>query len=316
MNSDVLFQPIPRYHNDTPLVDCVITVSGFAGDDREIIANLCRLLGAHVQASLTISRKNKDIMPNTHLICKTANGPKFVAARSWNLPVVGVEWLVETCVLGQRAPEAEFFIENDPPFDTRQFIDNLDRVRRNDDSYLGSNGLATNPNQTGGATNSSLLSRSRHNESRRRSDSNSSRSGAAVRGGGGGGKDRPSLSDRSTAMMMMSMNGGQTDADHDGKNGHCHQRPGVGDDDDDDDDHDNDNTHHHTTTTTTTNFAEADEKDDSLSAANMSSKKPRLDLSASNDLTTSVTANGHREVGRGGGGGGGPMPSKWMLMYA
>ncbi len=68
---------------------------------------------------------------------------RYLAAKSWNLPVLSVEWLVESCVLGVRAAETEFYIENEPPFDTQQFIANLDKVRHTDDFNASANSTVT-----------------------------------------------------------------------------------------------------------------------------------------------------------------------------
>ncbi len=125
----VLYQPIPRFNSDRPLVNCVITISGYVQQERTMIASLCDLIGAKTQNAFSC-KPSKDILPNTHLICKTADGPKYKAAKDWRIPTVCVEWLVESCVYGVKADEAKHSI------DTMQtsyvdFIQTLDKIRRN-----------------------------------------------------------------------------------------------------------------------------------------------------------------------------------------
>ena len=39
-------------------------------------------------------------------------GPKYIAAKSWNLPSVGSEWVIDSCVTGIKADEKKYSIEN------------------------------------------------------------------------------------------------------------------------------------------------------------------------------------------------------------
>jgi hypothetical protein len=93
------------------------------------------LLGAHIQKSFSLKITN-DIKKNTHLICETANGPKYAAAKSWNLPAVGVDWLIESCVTGIKADETKFRVENQGT--NTDLIEALDRIRRNEENFTNS----------------------------------------------------------------------------------------------------------------------------------------------------------------------------------
>ncbi len=128
LTQDIFYQPIPKYSTDKPLVGCVITISGYGGAEKDNISNLCKLLGAHTQQSLSLKRAN-DILPNTHLICNQSFGPKYVAAKSWNLPIVSMEWVVGCCAAGSRIPEEHYSIEKQH-VNRAELIENLAAMRR------------------------------------------------------------------------------------------------------------------------------------------------------------------------------------------
>jgi hypothetical protein len=136
IDENIFNQPVPRFNSDKPLIDCVITISGFVQAEREMIAALCKTLGAHVQSSLSGTVKD-DIKQNTHLICKQAAGPKYVAAKTWGLPVLCPEWLVETCVSGDKADEKKYSIENQSVH-SKSLIEALAKIRRSEDIFTNS----------------------------------------------------------------------------------------------------------------------------------------------------------------------------------
>lgn len=137
MTEDVFYQPIPRYNTDKPLTDCVITVSSYAAHEKDTVINLLKLLGATVQNSLSL-KKTPEILANTHLVCKSAAGPKYVAAKSWHMPIVGVDWIIECCVTGNRAPEDKFSITS--ARDKTELIKALASIREleSDSTYAAS----------------------------------------------------------------------------------------------------------------------------------------------------------------------------------
>ncbi len=125
----VLFQPIPRFNNDRSLTGCVVTISGFLGGyEKDTLTSLCQLLGAVTQNSFS-SKQTPTVYPNTHLLCKTADGPKYTASKTWKIPAVSLEWLVDSCVSGMKADEKKYLIESGNNY--QEFIQNLDKIRRN-----------------------------------------------------------------------------------------------------------------------------------------------------------------------------------------
>ncbi len=128
VNECVLYQPIPRFNQDTPLQDCVICVSGYVQQERTMITSLCELLGAKTQTAFSCKPAD-NILKNTHLICKTAEGPKYKAAKDWNIPAVAVEWLVESCVYGVKADERKYTIDSQASYE--DFVVTVDKMRRN-----------------------------------------------------------------------------------------------------------------------------------------------------------------------------------------
>jgi hypothetical protein len=128
LNEHVLYQPIPRFNTDRALSGCVITISGYVSYEKETISSLCQLVGAVTQSSFS-SKMSKDIYPNTHLICKTADGPKYTASKTWKIPAVSIEWLIDSCVSGVKADENKYSIASGNKYE--EFIQNLDKIRRN-----------------------------------------------------------------------------------------------------------------------------------------------------------------------------------------
>ncbi len=78
------------------------------------------------------------ILPNTHLVCRQTEGPKYVAAKSWGLPVVCPEWLVESCVAGGKAEESKYTIENTPLYQ-RELMEAIAKIRQSSDEMSTNN---------------------------------------------------------------------------------------------------------------------------------------------------------------------------------
>jgi hypothetical protein len=156
LNEDIFYQPIPRFNQDRPLEGCVITISGFGNQEKENIGNLSKLLGAQIQNSLSL-KLAAGILPNTHLICKQTNGPKYTAAKSWKLPIVCPEWLVESCAVGVKADEAKFELtETKKTF--ADLIEALNRMRKSDDNTQSSCSDSARPPSSANKTASSETS--------------------------------------------------------------------------------------------------------------------------------------------------------------
>lgn len=131
LTSDVFFQPIPKFNQDRPLTDCVLTISGIEQCERENITKLCEALGAHVQKSLS-SKVTGGFRQNTHLICREPLGPKYEAAKSWRIPIVYPEWVIECCVTGVLVEESKFCVQSGHNAAVAtQLIDVLGRIRTN-----------------------------------------------------------------------------------------------------------------------------------------------------------------------------------------
>lgn len=155
MDESLFNQPIPRFNQDRPLANCVITVSNFNAAERDVIKTLCELLGAHVQPQLSVKDAGA-IRTNTHLICNQPMGPKYAAAKSWGLPIVCLEWLVETCVVGAKSDESKYSIENSGLFE-KDLIESLSKIRHptDDMSTMSTNG--NNQNTSIRSANTSRL---------------------------------------------------------------------------------------------------------------------------------------------------------------
>ncbi|VVC42889.1 Hypothetical protein CINCED_3A021690 [Cinara cedri] len=101
------------FSGSTPLKNCVITVTNYAGSERYFLKEVSLLLGAHYQDAM--SRKQKlenNIMATTHLICSAPEGSKYQAAVKWSVPVVSKEWLIKCVTCKCRLPEEHFQIVN------------------------------------------------------------------------------------------------------------------------------------------------------------------------------------------------------------
>jgi hypothetical protein len=138
LDENIFNQPIPRFSTDKPLSGCVITISGFSQLERDVVTVFCATLGAHCQQSLSMKHADT-ILPNTHLVCRQAAGPKYTAAKSWGLPVVCPEWLVESCVGGTRAEEQKYTIDNTPLYQ-RELMEAVDKIRRSCEDLSTNNG--------------------------------------------------------------------------------------------------------------------------------------------------------------------------------
>ncbi|XP_062568872.1 DNA topoisomerase 2-binding protein 1-A-like [Saccostrea cucullata] len=113
VSSNVLFSPMDIKMDDAPLSGCVLSVSGFAGTERDCLMHISELLGAEFQEYF-VRKANKDLKASTHLIVKEAEGSKYQAAKKWNIPAISKRWLFKCAKSGKREPEENFLIENEP----------------------------------------------------------------------------------------------------------------------------------------------------------------------------------------------------------
>lgn len=100
ISSHILYSPL----------SCKIPLPGFEGyrlcvsqydkKERQLLINLCYVIGVKFVKNLT-----KKV---THLLCKFADGDKFVAACRWGIHVATVEWLYE-CAMQNKVVDLKGF---------------------------------------------------------------------------------------------------------------------------------------------------------------------------------------------------------------
>ncbi|XP_050524505.1 DNA topoisomerase 2-binding protein 1-B [Daktulosphaira vitifoliae] len=101
------------FSGTTPLKNCVISVTNYAGSERYFLKEVSLLLGAHYQDALSRKPKLADnIMVTTHLICPNPEGPKYEASVKWGVPVVSKEWLLDCVKYKRRLSENQYPIDN------------------------------------------------------------------------------------------------------------------------------------------------------------------------------------------------------------
>ncbi|KAH9287213.1 DNA topoisomerase 2-binding protein 1 [Echinococcus granulosus] len=127
LDTQVGFRPIHIPPSVTlPLDGCVISLSGFVGNDRVFLTDLARGLGAVVQECfLRKPVPSRNLIASTHLVAARPDGRKWPASKQWGLPAVSCSWLYACATTGRRAAEMEHpVMEEDPlvPQDWSQVI--------------------------------------------------------------------------------------------------------------------------------------------------------------------------------------------------
>ncbi|CAJ1971926.1 unnamed protein product [Sphenostylis stenocarpa] len=89
VDSHILFSPLPCRVPLPGFERFRFCVSQYEEKDRNLLRNLCFVLGAKFGEKLT-----KKV---THLLCKFTNGPKYEGAKKWGIQSVTSEWIFE-CV--------------------------------------------------------------------------------------------------------------------------------------------------------------------------------------------------------------------------
>ncbi|KAL3835828.1 hypothetical protein ACJMK2_021298 [Sinanodonta woodiana] len=111
VDGNPLFQPIEFNIDGNPLADCVLSISGIAGVERDCLVHIAELLGATCQEYFVrVARSN--FKASTHLIVNAPEGSKFEAAKKWNIPAVSRDWLFACAKSGINEPEENYLIEN------------------------------------------------------------------------------------------------------------------------------------------------------------------------------------------------------------
>lgn len=117
LDTHVGFRPVHIPASGTlPLVGCVISLSGFVGNDRVFLTDLARGLGAVVQECfLRKPAPSRNLIASTHLVAARPDGRKWPASKQWGLPAVSCSWLYACATTGRRAAEIEHpVLEEDP----------------------------------------------------------------------------------------------------------------------------------------------------------------------------------------------------------
>ncbi|XP_064623167.1 DNA topoisomerase 2-binding protein 1-A-like isoform X2 [Lineus longissimus] len=110
VSGEVLFQPVPRAPDATPLMGCVMSISSFSGVLRDCLLHIAEELGACVREYFN-KKSVKGKKGSTHLLIgvpEGLEGQKYQAAIKWGVPVVTKEWLLECCRTGKKVPEEQF----------------------------------------------------------------------------------------------------------------------------------------------------------------------------------------------------------------
>ncbi|XP_078670927.1 DNA topoisomerase 2-binding protein 1-like isoform X2 [Branchiostoma floridae x Branchiostoma belcheri] len=108
-----LFTPLTFKPDCMPLVGCVLSLSQYAGVEREFLSGLAEELGACCQEFFVKkAQPSKNLQASTHLLCKTPEGSKYQAAKKWKLPAVTSDWIFECGRTGKKVSEERFLVSN------------------------------------------------------------------------------------------------------------------------------------------------------------------------------------------------------------
>ncbi|CAH8529458.1 unnamed protein product [Schistosoma haematobium] len=114
IRKEYAFKPVLHKPGPPPLSGCVISLSGFVGNDRSLLTSYAQALGAVVQECfLRKSVASRNLAASTHLIAAKPDGRKWPAAQQWGLPAVNRLWLYKCAETWSLVNECEF-----PVYDT------------------------------------------------------------------------------------------------------------------------------------------------------------------------------------------------------
>ncbi|XP_071716119.1 uncharacterized protein [Rutidosis leptorrhynchoides] len=88
VSSHILFSPLQCQVPLPGFIGLHFCVSQYEEKDRELLRNLCHVLGGRLVKKLTKKKVN-------YLICKFTGGPKYEAACEWGIQTVTVDWIWE-----------------------------------------------------------------------------------------------------------------------------------------------------------------------------------------------------------------------------
>ncbi|KAL3278933.1 hypothetical protein HHI36_016451 [Cryptolaemus montrouzieri] len=102
----------------TVLEDCVVTISGHSGYERNFLMSLIEHLGGTCQEQFCrVTSVERNVLGSTHLVTAEASGKKYAAALKWRLPAVSKDWLIACATEGRKLPENEFLVSEKTPQD-------------------------------------------------------------------------------------------------------------------------------------------------------------------------------------------------------
>ncbi|XP_053372869.1 DNA topoisomerase 2-binding protein 1-A-like [Mercenaria mercenaria] len=111
VHKNPLFAPIELNVETLPLKDCVLSVSGYLGTERDCLVSIADVLGAKTQDYFVRQAKN-DLLPSTHLVVNAPEGSKYQAAKKWGIPAVSKLWILACAKSGRKEKEEIFLIDN------------------------------------------------------------------------------------------------------------------------------------------------------------------------------------------------------------
>ncbi|XP_063404919.1 DNA topoisomerase 2-binding protein 1-like [Mytilus trossulus] len=111
VSSNPLFSPVDINIEDNPLVDCILSFSGWFGTEKECLMHIAQCIGAQTQEYFVRNAK-KGLLPTTHLITKEASGQKYTAAKNWGIPALSKTWILACAKSGKPEPLEKYLIDN------------------------------------------------------------------------------------------------------------------------------------------------------------------------------------------------------------
>ncbi|XP_045460670.1 DNA topoisomerase 2-binding protein 1 isoform X8 [Harmonia axyridis] len=97
--------------NPSVLEDCVVTISGYSGYERNFLSSLIVMLGGVSQEQFCrITSAERNVLGSTHLVTAEPSGKKYAGALKWRLPAVDKDWLIACARSDSRLPEQEYSV--------------------------------------------------------------------------------------------------------------------------------------------------------------------------------------------------------------
>ncbi|CAH8842529.1 unnamed protein product [Trichobilharzia szidati] len=113
ISREYAFKPLIRKPDPPPLSGCVISLSGFVGNDRNLLTSYAQALGAIVQECfLRKSVVSRNLSASTHLVAAKPDGRKWPAAKQWGLPAVNRMWLYKCAEMWSLVDESKFLVSD------------------------------------------------------------------------------------------------------------------------------------------------------------------------------------------------------------